>query len=645
MKKTRFLTEMLLAFAFVLLMGVALSFSAFAGDLPFEGCKYGEETDITFYAENNGETYDFTGEAVRPVMGIYYLDSAGEKVYLTEDVDYTVSYYDSVTPGRYEVCFYSTGDSDYCFNSSIQYRIGIDPDQITVGKISDLTFNGSYCYPEPKLYYKGRELDRDYYYFTDYTDNYYAGTAKVTAVLSDWFCSEEYQYTKEFYIKPCPASKITAGKIPDQIYTGEAIKPDYFEVRTSFSYLYQGEDYSVKYSSNKLPGTATATLKFKGNYTGTKTLNFKIKVTPVDYVSKYPSTDRAGIYAYGYGKYDYIQLYRYSSSSKKYVLIKNMKDGYYEDTGLKQLTVYKYKVRTAVKIDSKKYYGEYKSFSVRTLLTSPAVTLTTKKNSVSAKWSKNSKATSYILYKQNFETGKTKKLGSFNSKTFKFTDKNVTNYTEYFYYVIACRKSGSKTYKSQIDYEKGASSVNPESIVRGASLKPGTSFKEYDVQGSKTSLMRTVQLSSSDIATLKKFAKKHFTSKMTSLDKVRFTLNWINKNVTYADKAELWNRASKMTFVDAVFNNNIGQCSHYNGAMCSMMKYLGYDVKLLKGYRTTYSGSKIQHFWTECTINGLTYVVEAGNYGRNGDWSYLLRPYKYTSGYMKNGKPVSGIKQ
>ncbi len=58
-------------------------------------------------------------------------------------------------------------------------------------------------------------------------------------------------------------------------YTGSAIKPE-FRVYKGKTRLYEKTDYTVKFSNNKKPGTATVTLKMKGNYSGSKDVTFKI---------------------------------------------------------------------------------------------------------------------------------------------------------------------------------------------------------------------------------------------------------------------------------------------------------------------------------------------------------------------------------
>jgi len=87
-------------------------------------------------------------------------------------------------------------------------------------------------------------------------------------------------YAKEngfkFSALPDPISiakaKIT---VPLQVYTGKALKPA-VKVVLKGKTLKKGTDYTVSYKNNKAIGTATVTVKGKGNYTGTATKTFKI---------------------------------------------------------------------------------------------------------------------------------------------------------------------------------------------------------------------------------------------------------------------------------------------------------------------------------------------------------------------------------
>lgn len=65
-------------------------------------------------------------------------------------------------------------------------------------------------------------------------------------------------------------SDVTISTIPDQPYTGQAIQP---EVTVKG---YSTADYDVTYEKNIRVGTATATVHFKGNYTGTASKTFRI---------------------------------------------------------------------------------------------------------------------------------------------------------------------------------------------------------------------------------------------------------------------------------------------------------------------------------------------------------------------------------
>ena len=69
-----------------------------------------------------------------------------------------------------------------------------------------------------------------------------------------------------------------------------------------------------------------------------------------------------------------------------------------------------------------------------------------------------------------------------------------------------------------------------------------------------------------------------------------------------------------------------------------MLSYLGYDATLVQGYRGSYPNNYWQHFWGEVNIDGQTYVMETGNYGKNGEWWYVAATYSEARGYIKNKK-------
>jgi len=86
-----------------------------------------------------------------------------------------------------------------------------------------------------------------------------------------------------FSLFALPASAATATKISSctvsvkaQTYTGKSIKPTVTVKKGSVT-LKNGIDYTVSYKNNKNIGTASATVKGKGNYTGSVTKSFTIR--------------------------------------------------------------------------------------------------------------------------------------------------------------------------------------------------------------------------------------------------------------------------------------------------------------------------------------------------------------------------------
>ncbi len=82
-----------------------------------------------------------------------------------------------------------------------------------------------------------------------------------------------------FEIKPKPINDkdIGIGSIGNQQYTGSAITPDgEIKLRYGTKTLTKGTDYTLSYSNNVGPGTATVTITGKGNYKGSRTATFRI---------------------------------------------------------------------------------------------------------------------------------------------------------------------------------------------------------------------------------------------------------------------------------------------------------------------------------------------------------------------------------
>ncbi len=489
-------------------------------------------------------------------------------------------------------------------------------------------YTGEYIEPGITVSYMGDTLTQDEDYYTLYFSNIYIGKAYAVVVGTGGFCGV---IIKEFEITAVPASEVVISDIEAQYYTGWEIEP-YFTLTYLGNTLYYYDDYTYTVSSNINPGKGIIEITFCGErFEGTKTAEFDIIIEPMKELTVTALSDSEVYLQWDYVPCGKFYVYRYSPEKDKYVRIGKTANTWYTDTGRSQLQTYKYAVKAVKSSKSNTALKE----SVTTLLKTPELTLKTKNKSAALTWTKNPEADGYQIYRSSnwYGTKKAKTIRD-NSVT-KWTNKKLNNDYDYFFSIRAYKKIDGKTVYSNISPTE-YSGKSP-SRINNANLVSHTSFPVYDVQGKKTQFMYNINLSESDIKLLDKFIKKHFKEGMTREEQLQVTLDWINKNVTYA-LDENWLKISGKSWVEAIFKYKLGQCAQYNGAMAAMMAYLGYDVQVVKGFRGTWKTNYWQHFWAEVDIDGVTYVVETGNYGRSKSWSYLVRKYSEAPKYIKNQK-------
>ena len=122
--------------------------------------------------------------------------------------------------------------------------------------------------------------------------NINAGTATVTITGKGNYSGS---IRKQFTITPADFSGLSAELSADTVtYTGSAQKPG-ATVKSGDKVLVSGTDFTVSYSNNTNTGTAKATIKGKGNYSGTITKEFTI--TPAD-ISQLTASLSADIFRY-----------------------------------------------------------------------------------------------------------------------------------------------------------------------------------------------------------------------------------------------------------------------------------------------------------------------------------------------------------
>lgn len=106
-----------------------------------------------------------------------------------------------------------------------------------------------------------------------------AGSYTATAALSG---SKAGNYalpddpTCGFTIKPMPLGNDALGPVAPETYTGSAVTPAVTVSSSLSASLTEGTDYTLSFSDNVDAGTAKVTATFKGNYTGTGSVQFTI---------------------------------------------------------------------------------------------------------------------------------------------------------------------------------------------------------------------------------------------------------------------------------------------------------------------------------------------------------------------------------
>jgi hypothetical protein len=155
--------------------------------------------------------------------------------------------------------------------------------------------------------------------------------------------------------------KTIALKKTSLVYTGSALKPA-VTVKDSSGKTISSSNYKLTYKNNKKVGTATVTVTFKGNYSGTKTLSFNIvpKATSLTLAAKSKSIKvswkKQTSQTTGY------QI-QYSTSSKftgaKTVTVKSNKTTSTTIKSLKAKKTYYVRIRTYKKVGSKTVYSAW----------------------------------------------------------------------------------------------------------------------------------------------------------------------------------------------------------------------------------------------------------------------------------------------
>ncbi|MPM58345.1 hypothetical protein SDC9_105176 [bioreactor metagenome] len=239
---------------------------------------------------------------------------------------------------------------------------------------------------------------------------------------------------------------VTINSISNQKYTGNKITPS-ISIKYNNKTLVKNKDYTLSLENNTSVGTATATIKGNGNYTGTKKITFKI--VPKTVTNAKISSVTSSSIKLSWSKVsnaDGYRIYRSTSKNGTYIKVKDITKNSilsYTDSNLSSNKKYYYKIRSFKTSKKEKYYGYYSNIiNGETNLSTPSVKLSTPKSkSIKVSWNKISGAKGYEVYRSTSKKGKYSKTTTSNLS---YTNKNLTKKKTYYYKVRAYKVVNNK---------------------------------------------------------------------------------------------------------------------------------------------------------------------------------------------------------
>ena len=232
-------------------------------------------------------TFSYDGTEKKPEVTV----KSGSKQ-LTSGTDFTVSYTNNINVGTAKAVI--TGKGNYSGTITKSFKITqADLNKFTASLSADsFIYDGAEKKPVVTVKSDNAQLTADTDFTVSYSSNINAGTATVTITGKGNYSGS---IKKQFTITPADFSGFSAELSADTVtYTGSAQKPG-ATVKSGDKVLVSGTDFTVSYSNNTNAGTAKATIKSKGNYSGTITKEFTI--TPAD-ISQLTASLSADIFRY-----------------------------------------------------------------------------------------------------------------------------------------------------------------------------------------------------------------------------------------------------------------------------------------------------------------------------------------------------------
>lgn len=229
------------------------------------------------------------------------------------------------------------------------------------------------------------------------TNHHYKVTVRATTTGNGKYTCIDCGKTKTIDKASTPTLSKTT-----YLYNGKVQKPSVTVKDSKGNTLKKNIDYTVRYnnSNSKKIGTYKVTITFKGKYSGTKNLTYKIVTNQVTNIKTSNVKTKSLVLTWSkvYSA-KYYKVEKYYTRKKSWTIVDIVQTNKITISNLKAGTKYQFRV-TALD-SSKETLGKPSStLTVYTLTSSPKVTLkSTKSKTATASWEKVSGATKYAIYK------------------------------------------------------------------------------------------------------------------------------------------------------------------------------------------------------------------------------------------------------
>lgn len=372
-------------------------------------------------------SHNYTGNEITPLVTINH----GSKS-LVKDTDYEVTYTNNTNVGSAKITI--TGKGNYTGTITKTFSIsGTDISKFTVKNIGQQIFTGSAIIPTISIASGSKTLSLNTDYDVTFSNNINAGTANVSVKGKGNYTGT---LTTTFKIVSKNIENITVDAIADKWYTGVAIEPT-LTLKIGKITLVKDKDYTLTYQNNTKAGKASIYITGKGNYSGSKNVNFSI-ISSLDKVigvtAENIKKSNIELKWQEVANADGYEVYQYNTSKKKYIKKGSTTKNEYNSKKLSQATNYNYKVRAYAKVNGKTVYGSYSNvLKTGTCTANPTIKVKPNKKNAVISWKQVKGAAGYEIYMSTSKNGSYSKIGTTTKgNKVSFTKKNLKKGSYYF---------------------------------------------------------------------------------------------------------------------------------------------------------------------------------------------------------------------